>query len=255
MRSNPLILETVRGLLAPGTPQPASLMVLLLPAAALLLWWPKARLVAVLQSYDSPDTLLAVLIALGVSVAWHGVRLGGEEILLPGQHGLQDWVIATPLSLSRIMVGFVLAHLLELAHLLLLVAPFPLLAMAVSGSDWAALGWSVAALTIQAVFYRLLACLIYLRIGHHDTASFICVRAVLVVGYGVSAFALPMANHMVLSSRLLAGELGIAGATHAAQPWVFLTCYTVAALVLVAIIYHRLWMLRCAQDGETSDAR
>ncbi len=239
MRANPVFVESARGLFSPGNPHAAILSALLLPAAVLLLWWPKSELIVVLQSDDAPDTLLAVLIALGASSAWHALRAGAEEILLPHQHGLQEWVIATELSVARAVVGSVLGHLLTLAQLLVFAAPLVLVAFAVSGGEWLALGLCLLAIVVQAVFYRLLATLVYLHIGHHGTATFLTVRALLPAGYLAAALIAPFASHPALSAHLMDGGFSLRPATSdAPEPLLFALIY-LAGSALVAIGVHR----------------
>lgn len=236
MRANPLVVEVARGLVAPGNPQAAVLSALLLPAVVLLLWWPKSELIVVLQSDDAPDTLLAVLIALGASTVWHAVRDGAEEILLPGQHGLQEWVLAAEVSVVRALLGSLAGYLLRLFQLLVFASPLVVMSFAVSGGEWSALGLGLLAVVLQAVFYRLLATLVYLRIGHHATATFLAVRALLPVGYLAAALASPSLSHPALSSHLMDGGYSLRWSTDAPDPLLFALGYMgVSALVALAV--------------------
>lgn len=246
MRVNPILIERARGLIASGTPHAAVIGALALPAVALLLWWPKSDLIDVLQSADAPDTLLAVLIALGASTAWHALRAGAEETLLPEQHGLREWAIATDVPLGRIVLGSILGHLLELVQLLLFAAPLVLMAFAVSGGEWPALAACVLAIVLQAVFYRLLAALVYLRIGQHATATFICVRALLPAGYLAAALLLPSASHLALSAQLMDGGFSFRISDARPELAVFVIIYVIAC-ALAALGIHR--ALRAARTG------
>ncbi len=240
MRANPLVAEAARGLVAAGNPQASVLSALLLPAIVLLLWWPKSELIVVLQSDNAPDTLLAVLIALGISSAWHAVRDGAEEILLPGQHGLQEWVLAAELSVLRALIGSLLGYLLRLFQLLVFAAPLVLMSFAVSGGEWSALGLCLLAVVLQAIVYRALATLVYLRIGHHATATFLVVRALLPVGYLVSALVSPSLSHPALSAQLMDGGYSLRLSADAPDVLLFALGYLSVSLLAAAAIHRTL---------------
>ena len=120
MRSNPLVAEVLTGLTRRGKAQLDYLWLMALQAAVLFVWWPKGSVAELLQSQHGPHTLEAVAMAVGVSIAYFALRAGAEESMLPGQHGLRDWALATPLGLARILRGYVLGQLIHSLHLLAL---------------------------------------------------------------------------------------------------------------------------------------
>ena len=141
--------------------------------------------------------------AMGITTAYFALRAGAEEIVLPGQHGLRDWALATPLGLGRILRGYVLGQLVHSLHLLALSSPLLLMAFTVSGGEWAALGWCVAAALVQALFYRLCGAITHLTIGQHRTESYFTVRAILVVVYVPVGWLAPFTSHVAFASRVL----------------------------------------------------
>ena len=145
MRSNPLVTEVLVGLTRQGQAQLDALGLLLVQAVVLFLWWPKDGLAQMLESQHGPHTLTAVVMALGATTAYFALRAGAEEIVLPGQHGLRDWALATPLGLGQILRGYVVGQLVHSLHLLALSSPLLLMAFTVSGGEWDAFGWCVAA--------------------------------------------------------------------------------------------------------------
>jgi hypothetical protein len=205
-RYNPLIIETLQGLAGGGQMHRTYLNYLLIQALVLFFWWPKSSIFKLIENEDGPITLLAVVIALGVSVAYYSIRAGGEELLLPGQHSLRAWAVATPLGLGRILRGYISAHLLQTLHALLLSSPLLLMAYAVAGDGWPGLGWSLLTVLLQATFYRLLGALMYILIGHHEVLMFIALRAVLLSGYVLAGILFPLSSHLVVAARLLNGS-------------------------------------------------
>ena len=84
--NNPLVVEAWRGLATYGRAQRAYVGYLTVQAAVLVLWWPKSTMVLALASHHRPEPLLAVVIALGVTVAYHAMRTGAEVLrLTPAQ--------------------------------------------------------------------------------------------------------------------------------------------------------------------------
>ena len=237
-RSNPLLAEVLRGLCEPGPAHLAYLNYLTVQAVVLFIWWPKSAVFRVLEAEDGPDTLLAVVVALGLTAAYYNLRAGAEEILLPGQHPLQAWVLATPLTLGRILRGYLLGHLAQNLQLIALSSPLLLAAFSVSGGEWPALGWCLLAVLVQATFYRLAAALAYTTIGHHEALTFFSLRAFLLAGYTVAAALLPATSHLVVSSRLLgaAPSMPAAGAGLASH-LLFLLAYGGVSVILVIALY------------------
>ena len=148
---------------------------------------------------------------MGVTMAYFALRAGAEEILLPGQHGLRDWALATPLGLGRILRGYVLGQLVHSLHLLALSSPLLLMAFTVSGGEWGALGWCMAAALVQALFYRLCGAITHLTIGQHRAESYFTVRAILLVVYVPVGWFVPQVSHVALASRVARREHGRPG--------------------------------------------
>lgn len=208
MRSNPLVIEVLAGLSRRGVAELHTLGLLALLAFVVILWWPRIGLEQALESQHDPNTLTAVVIALGMATAYLALLYGAEEIMLPGQHGLRDWALATPLRPGRILGGYLLGHALCSLHFLALSLPVLLTAFAISGGEWAALGWCVAAALVQALFYRLCGAITHLTIGQHRAESRFAVRAILVLVYVPVGLAAPVTSHVAFTSRVLGEDLG-----------------------------------------------
>lgn len=238
MRINPLVTEVLRGLNRQGKAQLDYLVLLTIQAVVLFLWWPKSGLGPVLESEHGPDTLIALVMTVGVTTAYHALRAGAEEYLLPGQHGLRDWAFATPLRLGRILRGYVLGQLVHSVHLLVLSSPLLLMAFTISGGEWQALAWCAAATLLQALFYRLSGALTYLVIGRHRSECHFIVRTILVVVYAVVGWLVPFTSHVVFTTRAL-GEGASAGTTFSGIPehWAFVALYAGVSMIAGLVIY------------------
>lgn len=233
---NPLLTEALAGLTRQGKAQRDYLGLLVVQAVVLFLWWPKGGVGQVLESQHSPHTLAAVVMAVGASLAYFALRAGAEEIVLPGQHGLRDWALATPLGLGRVLRGYLLGQIAHSLHLAALSSPLLLMAFTVSGGEWVALGWCLAAALVQALFYRLCGAITHLVIGQHRAESYFTVRAILLAGYVGVGWLAPFASHVVLTSRLLSES---AAALAAPGPLAFLVFYAGLGLLAAAAL-HRL---------------
>lgn len=243
MRSNPLVTEVLVGLTRHGQAHLDALGLVLLQALVVFLWWPKDELTQVLESQHGPHTLTAAVMAVGVTTAYFALRAGAEESVLPGQHGLRDWVLATPLGLGRIIRGYVLGQLVHSLHLLALSSPLLLMAFTVSGGEWDALGWCVAAVLVQALFYRLCGAITHVTIGQHRTETRFFARAILVVVYVPVGLLAPVTSHVALTSRALGENMNVQPAFAAVPDHVaFLALY--AGLSLLAILALQRLLLR-----------
>jgi hypothetical protein len=240
MRRNPLVTEVLIGLTRPGQAHLAWIGLLLVQAVVLFLWWPKSEVAQLLEDQHGPHALEAVVMAVGITTAYFALRAGAEEVLLPGQHGLRDWALATHLGLGRILRGYLLGQFLHSLHLLALSSPLVLMAFTVSGGEWGALGWCLAAALVQALFYRLCGALTHLAIGQHRAESYFAVRAVLLLFYVPIGWFAPSISHLALTSRAL-GESMAAQPASAGVPdlMAFLATYAVLS-ALAAAALHRL---------------
>jgi hypothetical protein len=243
IRVNPLFVETLRGLATVGRVHLDYLNYLLLQALVVFFWWPKSTMIQLLENQDAPNTLLALIVALGVSLAYYNLRAGGEEILLPGQHPLREWALATPLSIGRILSGYLYGHAVQMLHALALSSPLLLMAWLVSANTAHELVWSLLGVVLLATFYRLLGALMYLMFGHYEMLMFISLRGVLVVSYLLGAMLLPLVSHLVMASRWLKGD---AAMLHLQG---FLAVYGALSLLLIGGLYWVLTRQRRGMDG------
>jgi hypothetical protein len=188
-------------------------------------------------------------------VAYYALRVGAEEILLPGQHSLREWALATPLKLGRILRGYVTGHLLQMFLAVTLSGPLLLTAFSVSGGEWLALLWSLVAVVFQATFYRLAAAVVYLAMGHFGTTTFFSLRASLLAGYVLALALLPAASHVALTLSLLGGGRGPISLRGAGAPMTncvaFLFVYTLLSAGLTGVLY---WQLRRQRQLATASS-
>jgi len=242
MRPNPLVREVLEGLSVADRTHSIHLAHLAVQALVLFLWWPPRNdLYHVLATANPPDTLLAVIIALGVTHAWYSMRAGAEEILLPGQHPLGEWALASPLPLSRVLGGYLGGHLLQSLHAIFLSSPFVLAAFSVGGGTWPVLLFGLAGLVMQALSYRLVGALLYLTLGHRRTLSMISVRAVLLLGYALPLAVFPAASHIMVCFHLFDASTSPAPAA-IPEAATFLLLH--AALILLLLVALHLVLSR-----------
>jgi hypothetical protein len=239
MRGNPLVIEVLGGLGRRGTAELHTYVLLVLLVSVLIVWWPKTGLEQVLESQQAPNTLTAVVIALGIAMAWLALLCGAEEIMLRGQHGLRDWALATPVRPGRILRGYLLGHTLGSVHFLVLSIPVLLTAFTISGGEWAALGWCVVAALVQAVFYRLCGAITHLTIGQHRAESRFAVRAILVLVYVPVGVLAPVTSHVAFTARVLGEHQGWTGFAAVPDNVGFFAAYAGLAMV-AAFALHRL---------------
>jgi hypothetical protein len=244
-RGNPLIADVWTGLARGGPAQLDGLRAMLLQAAVLLLWWPKSDVAQMLESEYSPRTLAAVVMAIGLTAAYHALRAGAEEILLPGERGLRVWAHETALHPARIVSGCVSGQLLHSAYLLLLSTPLMLMAFTVSGGEWPALAWCVAAIVVQALFYRLCGAIIGLTLEAHVSAKRYAVRALLLVVYVPTGLLAPLTSHLAITYRTL-GEPAAVKPAAAAMPdaAIFISIYAAAGVIAALVVHRLLWRAR-----------
>ena len=250
MRTNPLAAEILAGLMRPGKAQLHYLGMLLLQAVIVLLWWPREEIGQVLDARSGPNTLTAAMMTVGITTAYHAIRAGAEELVLPGQHGLRDWALATPLRTGRILRGCLLGHLVYGTYMLLLSAPLVLMAFTISGGEWAPLGWCTAATLVQALFYALCGAVVQLAIGTHRGAANATVRTIVVVMYAVIGLAAPFLSHVMLCSRLLSeGEPVQPAFAAMSDAAAFLTAYAGLGMLAAFALYRLLLRVRRGAAG------
>jgi hypothetical protein len=250
MRINPLVTEVLVGLTRPGKAQLDYLALLLVQAVVLFLWWPKNGVAQMLESQHGPDTLIAVVIAVGATTAYHALRAGAEEFVLPGQHGLRDWALATPLGLGRVLRGYALGQIVHSLHLLMLSAPLVLIAFTVSGGEWPAVAWCIAGALVQALFYRLSGAVTHLVIGQHPAECHFVVRTILAVVYVPIGWLVPFTSHVALTSRVLGEGVQTQPAfAGVPDPWAFVALYTGLSMILLFVLFLLLTRSRRAMAG------
>lgn len=244
MHSNPLVIEVLSGLTRQSYAQLYYLSMLALQGGTLFVLWPKGGIDELLANQHSPYALAAVVMAMGLSMAYFALRAGLEDILLPGQHGLRDWALATPLRLGRVMAGYVSGQIVHSVHQLALTAPLLLMAFTLSGGEWPALGWCVAAALIQALFYRLCGAITHLTIGQHKARSLYTARTVLVAFYVPLGWFVPATSHVAFTYSML-GEPGV----QVPDPIVFLGIYAALSAAAALIVYWLLLRSRGRMDN------
>ena len=200
--SNPLWRQAWRGLLHPGRAHLAYLNYLFIQAAVLFVWWPKNDLFTILEEERGPTTLMAVALAVGVSVSYYALRAGAEELLLPGQNPLREWALATRLRMGRIIGGYLAGHLAQVMQVVALSTPLVLAAYSVSGGEWPVLARLSATLFLQATVFRLIGAVVYLAIGHYATITLVLIRLLFAAGFIVPWVFFPAASYVVLVFRL-----------------------------------------------------
>lgn len=241
MRINPLVSEVFSGLNRPGKAQLDYLGLLLVQAVVVFLWWPKEGIAQALQSQHTPRTLMALVMAVGVTTAYFALRAGAEVIALPGQRGLREWARAT-LAAGSVIGGYIAGQLLHSLHLVVLSSPLLLMAFTISGGEWPVLGWCLAAVLIQALFYRLCGAITCLSLGQHRHAMITTARTIMVVVYVPVGLLAPVTSHLALAYRTLGEEFPPAP-NIAAMPDgpAFVSIYA-ALCVIAALALHRLFL-------------
>ena len=250
---NPLLRETLGGLGDAGQANLDYLLYLFLQAVVLFVWWPKDTLWETLSTSQPPDTLLASVLAAGAAVSWFTARAGAEEVLLPGQNGLRDWAAATPLPLGRMLRGYLLAHLVQTVWLLLLSLPLVLCAFPVSGARWQGLVPSLLVIVFMATAFRLAGACIYLAIGRHRVTTLVCVRAVVLLTYVLTAVAVAPASHLRLAGALL-GDGADPGWDPTLSTALFMGIHTAVCVALLVVLHRQLAALRRAAREGTAAA-
>lgn len=234
-RLNPLIVETWHGLTNASQAQLTYLNCLLLQAAVLMLWWPKRTLSEALLKENPPDSLLAIVIAVGFTCAYYALRIGAEEVLLKGQQPLVHWAGATALSLPRILLGYLGGRGLQISHALLLSSPLVLAAYSVGGGSWPALGWCMVAVLVQAVFYLLLGAVVCTLAGRHGTRTFVSIRAILLGVYTATMVLLPVASQVMVTHKLLTLQAWLT-TSDVPLPVMFVVLYVSASMMMAALL-------------------
>ena len=218
---------------------------LLVQALVVFAWWPKDGLLEVLGSGEVPDTLRAAVLIAGFMIAWWSARAGAEEFLFPGQGALLAAPAPDAASPAQQVLALVVSQLVHALHLLALSSPLVAMAFGVSAGEWRALALSVAAILFLAVFYRLLGAVVLSWMGPQGVMTFLTVRILVVLTYGLALAVVPAASHLVLASRALApGGMPLPGLGPVPGPLAFGALYTLGCALLGLVLARRLAALR-----------
>lgn len=246
MPSNVLITETLRGLNFSGRPHRDYLLCLAVQAVAVLMWWPKPGNLAT----DTSLTLFAALIATGVTLAYHNARLGAEELSFPQQQSLREWLLLTAVPVRRLLWGYLVSHVLQSVHWLLLSAPILVIAWSVSGIGWHGFAFGVFSLVVLASVYRLAGACLYLAWGHHKTLTHYGVRGIVLVSYVLLGFAIPASSHWRLTNELLSLSWSSQGTSLSSSAVLgFLLFYGICLVLLGCGLGLLSWRIRNSQEA------
>ncbi|MGI9302890.1 MAG: hypothetical protein ACR2RB_09305 [Gammaproteobacteria bacterium] len=233
MQGNGLTSEAWRGLISFGRPQAVYLHCLVVQAVAVLIWWPGGGLYGALATQKSPNTLLVVLTALGVSLSYQSIRIGAEELLFPDQQPLRGRIVSTRLAVWRILLGYLGAHVIQTLHWVALSTPVLLAAWSVGGGDWRSLGFCLLVIFFLATVYRLAGACVHLAIGQHEQTTYYILRITLIAGYLIGGMVFPATSHWRLTEDLLS-------MSYASSPpgtlSVFLQIYGLVSVLLSLIL-------------------
>ena len=183
MNANPLVIDAWRGLLALGRVQSSYLSCLLIQCLTVLLWWPKSNLSGALSTEVGPNTYLATLIALGITLGYQNLRSGCEEIIADSQQSVREWVLSTQLPLSSVLLGVLGSFLLQQFYWTLLSLPIVMVAYAGGDGNLTALTFNLLVIALFSAVCRLLGMFIYLLVGHLESLSYYLSRGAFVAGY------------------------------------------------------------------------
>ncbi len=255
-RLNPLIIDTYRAMINMGQTTVPYFNYLLIQVAVVMLWWPKRTLSEALLTENPPDSLLAIVLAVGITTAYYGLRIGTEEILLAGQRPLCAWVAATSLSLPRILIGYLSGRVLQITHALFLSSPLVLAVYSVGGGRWPVLGWCLLTVLVQAVFYNLLGALIHALVGQQGRRVMWFSRVALVLGYVASFTLLPGASQVAVSYELITSQPG-ATPNNIPLPVIFVALYVGASAITALLLYGLLieFRRRLRHDSEVDNQK
>ncbi len=190
---NPFLDEGVRTYFAQETILRSYLALVGVISLALLLWWPRASLDAVVRGGAIPATFTSVCIGLYVCLTYLGARYGSEGFSQEAQVKLREYAVLTPVSLGSIVAGKTLFALLHTLFLLALGAPFLLASLAVSGGDLPLILPAllvIGASTFAVRMYGLLTLVLLER----QVARDVCCAMGIILFLVVSALTVPAAN-------------------------------------------------------------
>ena len=193
MARNPFLDEGVRTYFARETILRSYLALVGVVGLALLLWWPRASLDAVVRSGVFPATFTSVCIGLYICLTYLGARYGSEGFSEEVQVKLREYALLTPVSLGSIVAGKTLFALLHTLFLLALGTPFLLASLAVSGGD---LRLILPALLVigAATFAVRMFGLLTLVLLERQTARDVCLALGIILFLVVSSLTVPAAN-------------------------------------------------------------
>ena len=191
IRMNPLLVEAVRGISLGGTASASYMNLLLLQAGVLVLWWPKLRLVDALEANDGPMTLAAIVIAVGLCLAFQAARQGMEEVTGEEAATVHEWVHGTTLPIHRVVQGLLMAKCVQTLHNFVLSAPLIACALALAGTPWIPIVWCAGLVVAQAVTWGLVSTAVYWHVGHNQLLTYLTARLGLATVYALTAVFVP----------------------------------------------------------------
>jgi hypothetical protein len=193
MARNPFLDEGVRTYFAQETILRSYLALVGVIGLALLLWWPRASLDAVVRSGVFPATFTTVCIGLYLCLTYLGARYGSEGFSPEAQVKLREYALLTPVSPASIVAGKALFALLHTLFLLALGVPFLLASLAVSGGGLPLILPAllvIGAATFAVRMYGLLTLVLLER----QVARDVCLALGIILFLVVSSLAVPAVN-------------------------------------------------------------
>jgi len=172
---------------------------------ALLLWWPRASLDAVVRSGIFPATFTTVCIGLYVCLTYLGARYGSEGFSPEARGKVREYALLTQVSLASIVAGRTLFALLHTLFLLALGTPFLLASLAVSGGGPALMLPAllvIGAATFAVRMYGLLTLVLLERQVGRD----LCLAAGIILFLVTSSLVVPAVNPITALLSILPGD-------------------------------------------------
>lgn len=237
IRMNPLLVEAVRGISLGGTASASYMNLLLLQAGVLVLWWPKLRLVDALEANDGPMTLAAIVIAVGLCLAYQAARQGMEEVTGEEAVTVHEWVHGTTLPIYRVLQGLLMAKFVQTLYGFVLSAPLIACALALAGTPWVPIAWCAAVVIVQAVAWGLVSTAVYWHVGHNQLLTYLTARLGLAAVYTLTALFVPTLSAVRVPYDIL--DIGVDPLEPALVFIAFHALVSMAAFVVLTSAFRR----------------
>lgn len=134
-RANPFLVEAARVCFSERQIQRACVAWAALPAALLVLWWPRGPIAASLSPLSGPRTLAVVSVGLLAVLAWLSARLGADDYAPASFLPVREYARLTPGAAGSAVRGKLAFGFLHTAFLAALASPFVLASAGVSGAS------------------------------------------------------------------------------------------------------------------------